>query len=256
MSFWNNRNKIEFFHTEPSIIENFPIIESKDLKLQWAKKIRENFENHVKSGTTTKPYFAHLARCPGIFDLFKYGYVVPLQKDVIIGNFSGKEFDWKFMNAGPVGGSSRNEYFSISGFDEEVLDLLVKPPWSADFIIKIDTGWNVITPKGVKFIMLPISYPDTFDFTATTGILNPTISTQINFQMLWNATEPETIIKAGTPLGHLIPLSEKKYQMVQRIANQQDRDWVAKLDSTNASTFWQYTIRKKIVNMYHKHWKR
>ena len=72
MSFWNNSNKIEFFHTEPSIIDNFPIIESKDLKLQWAKKIRENFENHVKSGTTTKPYFAHLARCPGIFDLFSF----------------------------------------------------------------------------------------------------------------------------------------------------------------------------------------
>ena len=247
MSFWNNRNKIEFFHTEPSIIENFPIIESKDLKLQWAKKTRENFENHVKSGTTTKPYFTHLARCPGIFDLFKYGYVISLHKDLIIKPVDN-DFEWQTV----AGGS-----YQIKGIDHPNVDLISKPPWANQtFMVKIETGWHVIAPKGVKFIMLPISYPDTFDFTATTGILNPAIATQINFQLYWNATDKETLIKSGTPLGHIIPISEKKYQMVQRIANQQDRDWVAKVDSTHASTFWGYEMRKKIVDMYNNYWKR
>ena len=44
MKFWNRRNKIEFFHNEPSIIENFPIIESKDLKLNWVKGARKHFQ--------------------------------------------------------------------------------------------------------------------------------------------------------------------------------------------------------------------
>jgi len=38
MKFWNRKNKIEFFNNEASIIENFPIIESKDLKLNWVKE--------------------------------------------------------------------------------------------------------------------------------------------------------------------------------------------------------------------------
>ena len=105
--------------------------------------------------------------------------------------------------------------------------------------------------------MLPIAYPDTFNFTSAIGILNPEISTQLNFQMFWNEKdEKEIVIPAGTPLGHLIPLSEKRYQMVQRNMNQQDKDWCHKVNSMQGSTFWPYTTRKRMVNMYNKYWKR
>ena len=44
MKFWNKRNKIEFFHHELSIVDNFPIIETKDLKLQWVNRVKQDFE--------------------------------------------------------------------------------------------------------------------------------------------------------------------------------------------------------------------
>ena len=252
MKFWNKKNKIEFFHSEPSIIENFPIIESKALKLQWAKKAREDFENSVNSGITTKPYFTHLTRCPGIFDLFKYGYVISLHKDLIIQPVDN-DFEWHTV----AGASHLSQHIRILGVKRPSVDLISKPPWANQtFMVKIETGWHVIAPKGVKFIMLPISYPDTFDFTATTGILNPAVATQINFQLYWNATDKETLIKSGTPLGHIIPISEKKYQMVQRIMNQQDSDWVKKMESAYSSSFSRPSARKNIINMYKKYWKR
>jgi hypothetical protein len=247
MKFWNRRNKIEFFHNEPSIIENFPIIESKDLKLNWIKEAKRDFQKNEKEGTVNKPGFTHLSRCPGIFDLFKYGYIIPLHKDIII-KPKGKEFDYVLPSK-----PHRDRTFTISW---QSGNLIAKPPWAANFVIKIETGWNVIAPKGIKFIMLPIAYPDTFDFTATTGILNPALATQINFQMFWNGTDKETIIRAGTPLGHLIPLSEKKYQMVQRNMNQRDYDWVEKFYSAYDSTFSHSTMRRKVTNMYNKYWKR
>ena len=74
--------------------------------------------------------------------------------------------------------------------------------------------------------------------------------------MFWNGTDKETVIRAGTPLGHLIPLSEKKYQMVQRNMNQRDHDWVEKFYSAYSSTFWRHTMRRKVVDMYNKYWKR
>ncbi len=45
MKFWNRRNKIEFFHSEPSIVESFPIIEFKKLKLKWVQKVKQKLEN-------------------------------------------------------------------------------------------------------------------------------------------------------------------------------------------------------------------
>ena len=252
MKFWNRRDKIEFFHNEPSIIETFPIIESKDLKLNWVKRAREDFQNRVKEDETDVPGFSHLLRCPGIFDLFKYGYVIPLHKDILISP-KKTSFEYAFNT---VSSGSDFQLDLTASSSKSNINLVPTPPWAADFILKMVTGWHVIAPKGVKFIMLPIAYPDTFDFTVSIGILNPAVSTEVNFPMVWNKTEKEkTIIRAGTPLGHLIPLSEKKYEMVQRIMNQRDRDWVGKFHSATRASFWHTTMRSRVVNMYNKHWK-
>ena len=258
MKFWNRKNKIEFFHNEPSIIDTFPIMESKDLKLNWANKARQDFQNLIKEGAGNNPEFSHLARCPGIFDLFKYGYVISLHKDILIKRKDiGFEWQFKYPRDHRVGNlPSKLNDFEITSPTEANIKLISIPPWADNFIVKIDTGWHVIAPKGLKFIMLPIAYPDTFDFTSSIGILNPAVATDINFQMFWHAKEDIVTIKAGTPLGHLIPLSEKKYQMVQRNMNQRDRRWVEKMTSAYNSTFWNHTMRKKIVDMYNKYWKR
>jgi len=260
MKFWNRRNKIEFFHNEPSIIDNFPVIESKDLKLNWTKKAREDFENHLKVGFGAKtPYFTHLVRCPGIFDLFKYGYIIPLHKDVMIIPEGDTKFKWfsrpgRHSNTTSSADPRQQDNFRITAVPESVVNLLPKPSWVKNFIVKIDTGWNVIAPKGIKFITLPIAYPDTFNFTTSTGILNPAISTQVNFQLFWSGAPEETLLKAGTPLAQLIPLTEKKYQMVQRIMNKKDSEWILKLDSMSDSTFWAHSVRNKVADMYTKYW--
>ncbi len=44
MNFWKKKNKIEFFNDELSIIETYPIIEYKDLKLEWVKRARQDFQ--------------------------------------------------------------------------------------------------------------------------------------------------------------------------------------------------------------------
>ena len=39
------QQRIEFFHSEPSIIDNFPIIEAKDLKLKWVAAAKKDFQS-------------------------------------------------------------------------------------------------------------------------------------------------------------------------------------------------------------------
>ena len=57
---WKQKTKIEFFHNKLNIIDNLPIIEYKDLKLKWAKKVREDFQNRAKKGDNNIPGFTHL----------------------------------------------------------------------------------------------------------------------------------------------------------------------------------------------------
>ena len=246
-----SREKIEFFNGEPGIIDNYPIIEAKNLKLKWVDKAKQDFQNLVKVGADKIPGFNHMTRCPGIFDMFNCGYIVTLHRDLIIKPHE-EEFESLFAgeDVGLMGGSS------VVAVDKHSLSLLAKPPWASNFAIKISTGWHVIAPKGVTLIMLPIAYPDNNEFTSTIGIVNPAIDTQVNFQLYWNGIKEETIIKAGTPLGQLIPLSEKKYEMVQREMNQQDHDWIVRQEHAYFSTFWRITMRKKVQAMYKKFWNR
>ena len=262
MNIWKRKNEIIFFHNEPSIIDLFPIIESKKLKLDWTNKVRQDFQNRKNSERDMIPI--HVSRCPGIFDLFKYGYTVTLHKDIVIKPKDGG-LEWEtFGDTCPYDIKQEHfpNHFSISIQNVDMgTDLIPRPPWAFDFILKINTGWHVVAPKDLKFIMLPIAYPDTFDFTSTIGILDPSIATDINFQMFWNKKEigeyeKDTVIKAGTPLGQLIPLSDKKFKMVQRIMNQQDLHWINKLNSAYNTGFWKYLMRKKVVDMYNKYWKR
>ena len=111
MNIWKRKNEIIFFHNEPSIIDLFPIIESKKLKLDWTNKVRQDFQNRKNSERDMIPI--HVSRCPGIFDLFKYGYVVPLHKDVLIRLKQGGGFEWKYITGDVEFGI---EPFGVTGF--------------------------------------------------------------------------------------------------------------------------------------------
>ena len=58
--------------------------------------------------------------------------------------------------------------------------------------------------------MLPVAYSDNVDFEACIGILDPSVSTEINVQLYWNRFGDISKVKAGTPLCHLIPLTEQE----------------------------------------------
>jgi len=95
-------------------------------------------------------------------------------------------------------------------------------------IVKFNTPWHVITPKNVKLLIMPLSYTDNFDFASVSGILDPSISNEINIQLFWYATNSRTMIKAGTPMMQIIPLTEKKYDMVCREMTLLDEFWLMK----------------------------
>jgi len=257
MGFLNKNNKIEFFHPDLNAAENFPILDSRDFKLNWVKKARANFDKARGDGRTENPGFTNITRCPGIFDLLKEGYVVRSHKDLMI---FPREDGFKFI----LPDDQQGNWFidrPYEGTPSPKINIMANPEWEIPhppnvypYILKIETGWNVITPKNVKLLIIPLPYPDDFNVSQTSGILDPSHSTQINFQGYVYKTDSKLILKAGTPLLMIIPLTEKKYEMTQRLANEKDRMWIAKDYTMVGTHFWPVDYRQLTRKMYERFW--
>lgn len=239
--------KIEFFSTIDGLADAVPIIEAKDYTAKWMGAARQDYINNLKTSTGR---FNHIFQCPGIFDLANYGYIIPMWHDVLIktnGDPSG--FSWMVPSSELTDLVAHRDI--IGSHPSELGKYLPKKPGALSSIVKINTPWNVVAPKGVKFIMLPIAYPDSYEFESTIGILDPGYSSEINVQLWWNIRNGEHVIKAGTPLAHLIPLSEEKYELVCRTMNARDARWIKKQQFFNHFTF--KLKRNSVKEWYYKH---
>ena len=246
------KKRIEFFNEIRGVADLFPIIEAKDYKPNWTKKAREDYLQN-------KDVDVHPYRCPGIFDLFNCGYIVrswcdfsmtipkeTIEDGVFHGTVSSRDFQ-------TISGRPIEEV--IGGHPDRVMKFVPRPKGTLNNFTKISTLWHIVAPKGLKFLFLPLPYPDSFEFYNAPGILDPSINAEINLQLFWNITG-SYFIQAGTPLGQLIPLTEKKYDFICRDMNTSDKNWLDKFLFFKKHSFNRtLTIRNKIKEIYKKHFK-
>lgn len=239
--------KIEFYSTVPGLPDLYPIEEAKDAMPNWAKAARDSY---IKRKNQSLGRMSHIYQCPGIFDLYKQGYVIPMWHDVIIStNGNPDEFTWTVPTSDLA--ELRPDVNIIENQSNGVGSVMPIKPWSLNTLLKINTPWHVVAPRGVKLLMIPIAYPDKFEFESAIGMLNPGHSNEINIQLYYNVQKGDVLIKAGTPLAHIIPLSEKQYELVCREMNGIDKLWQAKKKYFTAATF--KLKRNTIQDLYYKH---
>jgi hypothetical protein len=244
--------KITFFSQINGVADAFPIDHAKNFSFKWVSRVRDDYKSAVEKAQTK---FTHLARCPGIFDLLSTGYIVPMPWDLKIETHEDDpvDFAWQFptpdiehlMNGVPIEGHT----------PLKIAKYLPVKPGTLETIIKINTPWHAIVPEGVKFLIIPIPYPDEFIFESHIGILDSSISSELNFQLRWNITNGVHTIKAGTPMCQLIPLSPEPFELEVRNATQQDLEWVKKRQYLNAATFilkrpMLQRVYKKFFNLF------
>lgn len=239
--------KIEFYSKVPGVPDLFPIVPAKDALPKWASAARDSY---VKKKENSTGRINHIYQCPGIFDLFNHGYVVPMWHDVVIKtNGNPDEFSWT------VPSSELTEFNSDTNIIENQSNgfgtVMPIKPWSLNTLIKINTPWNIVAPKGIKFLIIPIAYPDSFEFESSIGILDPGYSNEINIQLYYNVQKGDVLIKAGTPLAHIIPLTEQTFELSCREMTPADKVWSAKRKYFNSATF---KIKRNIIkDLYYKH---
>lgn len=241
---------ITFFSTVYGVADVCPIVPANKALPNWIHAVKENY---LKEKLNMSERSGHLYQCPGIFDLYNYGFIVSAWHDFTIKTEFNKDgFAWKIPNQdlADLMGST-----NIIGMHQlSISDMIPKKPSAIRNIVKLNTPWHVIAPKGVKFLVLPIAYPDSFEFESHIGILDPGVSSEINVQLNWNIRDGETLIKAGTPLMHLIPISEEKFEIECRDATDNDLKWLNKRKFLNNFTF---KLKRNLVkDFYYKHFGR
>lgn len=235
-------DKIEFFSSVPGVAEAFPIKPASDSIPRWIHALREDY---IKNKHNPE---LHLYRCPGIIDIVTTGYIVSTWHDIIL-ETDGQRIKMIIPDEAlkrALGKEPTEEHF----YDGAIKNM-PKKPWSVKSMMKLNTPWHLICPYGIKFLMLPIPYPDEHAFECASGILDPSTGSEINIQGYWNMNAPgRYFIKAGTPVAQLIPITERKFNLEVRDASERDKLW---LEKKNYLTFFSFKFNySKIKSAYSK----
>jgi len=248
MNLFKKKLKIEFFSTVPGVSSVYPVIPAKNYMPNWVEKTKEHYKDFIKHNQTSRQ--VHIYRCPGIFDILRTGFYVTMPWDVLI---ETRGDPWDFKWTVPSAELSELMYpHPLVASHKELARMLPTPPGAMTTVIKLATPWQIKAPKGIKFMVLPLSYSDAWQYEHVPGILDPSDSSEVNFQVWWYETNGPYTIKAGTPIAHLIPITEEDYELVVRDANELDKLWVTKRKYLNNISFMH--LRNKLKKAYWSHW--
>ena len=236
---------VKFVSTVPGVADMFPITPMSEYKTKWSVKARDDY---LKLDKTKKNN--HVMFCPGIFDLFKVGWYVSMWYDVYIKTKKDEPgFSWRV--ASPVSDITEKHMKIIDTHGDNITKFIPKRESRIENIVKINTPYHIIAPKDLKFLFLPMPYPDHYDWESASGLLEPALSSEVNVQLYWNVKDGEKFIKAGTPLCQIIPLTKEKINMTCREANEKEWNWINKRLYFNSFSF--SATKNKVKELYNRY---
>jgi hypothetical protein len=218
MNFFSRAPKVVFECLIPEVARLMPMVEAKTTKHAWAKRAAMEFtedRKHPEFGMHKKVY---TARCPGIFNLQRHGWVMRTWQDITIETFGdGSRFEW----TSPINQKSLCEKAGeYVGFHPDLQLANYMENWPASTIrtlLKLQTPWRCTVPKGYYLMEMPIAYADENRFTVLNGYFSHEQGpAQMNPQFLWHVMNGKTLIKAGTPIAQYILVPKTQYEMEVR----------------------------------------
>jgi hypothetical protein len=208
---------IRFYSLEPGVVDLFPIIPS--------SRLVRPFMEQEQVGDL--PETLSSKNCPGIRKIISTGWVVPAPADFIIQtNGDGVSMEWREPYRFNKVSEGRDAY--VSGHTRSQVEPLIDDPnTTLKTVIKLETPWRVEASDDVMLLQLPVTYNNESRFTAATGFLDMKYGHVLNVQLFWNVLNDKTLVRAGTPLCQLIPVSRKSLSLSSydvKIENANDRD--------------------------------
>ena len=212
----NKKPKVEFFSIIPEVTKLAPIVPAYTLKPKWFNKMQQEFVDATKNPDFGKRKFVHTAKCPGIFNIIRYGWVMTTWQDIIIKtNGDGASFEWQSIIDQKNLKAKSDPGQAVGFHPEDQLSGYMENWDGLKSIIKMHTPWRCIVPKDYYLLEGPVPYSDDDRFTTLPGFFSQEYGVaQMNPQLKWNIKDGETLIKAGTPIAHYMLVPKQEADMI------------------------------------------
>ena len=205
MFFKKNKPWVRFVNAMPGVEVAHPIIRSQSHSFDWFRAAASDYRERQKEHERTpNKFLISPTRCPGFHNFFKTGFIVtnPIDFTIETRKDSPGLFKWEcpinavFEGREYIGAHTPDQLFQFMPFREDTLSSLVK----------LHTRWRMYSSPDIVFLQLPIAYPDHNLFTAAHGVIDNQVLLELNVQLFWHKLEGIHLVKAGTPLCHLVPI--------------------------------------------------
>lgn len=183
------------------LAKNHPIKRGVKYLPEWWKQLPPIYSTRLETGIM-RPV-PTLRKCGGFIDLYTRGWILPAWSDILLKTGEDGYFAYEY----PVG--SRWARVNTHSRDQ------FKGAFGGYMHIKISSPWLLIDrhETNTKFLWTPASwslFDDQPEFRVLPGVADFTTNSQSHLNLLLPMMNKEYFIKAGTPLVHISPLTEKK----------------------------------------------
>lgn len=224
---------VDAFIASKPIYELFPIEPSKSFYPEWWKNLPSMFE--AQTQTSPLVQYPTIKRCDGFTSLYKSSFTIPLWADLIIE--TEQNDSWKYI--------ASDEKLKMVTHDRIALG----QEFNNLMHFKIMSPWVLSEKSGVKFLLTnawwnnvnqPITIPNGIvDFKYQSG-------THINFFL--PRSNNRVVVESGTPITHIIPLSEREVEIKCHLISQEEYDKKFSMDVYQNSFIGKYRKKKKILD--------
>jgi len=254
MMFFNKKPKVEFLCRIDSALVQYPIIEASKLPPAWFKEATSNYAKNAVNFKSSKDskVVKNIVKCSGIRKLIKTGWILQTYQDIHLKILDG-EFSWSTpLNQETICGTPFVSWHAFDSFTN-CPQLEGKTP-----ILKINTPWMVKIPKGYNMLQMPVTYGDEDRFLTATGIYERAFGFyELNIQLIWQGGNGEFLIKAGTPIAHLVLVEDSEIKATIRACTSKEVELLKTIQELKLCRYQQnYSmIKASIKQLFKKDYK-
>jgi len=196
---------VDCFTYDNNVYLNTPIVKASKTFPDWYKELPIAKNKFLVDNKTGNHLFKHdnlnLKNCQAILEFYKRGIVLEswcdIHMEMDIENttphywWSGKEQAVGFHSREQIGNGFPNQHH-----------------------MKLNSPWSLQEKKGIKFIWVAAEWAlDKFNFKILPGVISFDTNMGTNVNIMYPYDTKEFTILIGTPLVHIIPLSENKIKI-------------------------------------------
>lgn len=222
---WNKKPKIEFYSLIPEVARIAPIQNARNFRPEILINATKEHAERKKCPHFGMEKVGTTAKCPGIYNYARHGWVLTTWQDIVIETFGdGTSYQWTT----PIDQTALDNGAFIgptvtSHGKDQYANYVGGIPNALQEIIKINTPWRCKVPEGYYLMEGPVPYANEHRFTTAVGFLDNSLGpAPINVQLFWHVTNGKTLIKAGTPIAHYLLVPKNSPELVVRGVSAQD----------------------------------